>query len=299
MDCKNALLASGGDLAAAEAWILDTARSRLAAKSERFTPEGTLALSLMPRSALLFEINSETDFVGRLEDFQLLALDVAAVAHTRSLVAGPEAFRPPAPADEDGPFFLNPVWTARLQMAAASKPQETVSDAVVKLFMKVGEKMSVRRAVMMRASYPHGAIGSFIQGDGLSRTGTVAALVTLRAHMSLGQPSATGDLQPLADLLAQHVAGTNPKHICLSELPKNEYGKSQDVLEEQMLNIGKEKGLVRDLLLYAGARLKCRVTIDHFVRWRVGEGLPKSTADFATEVAKELKKERNQQQKGP
>jgi translation elongation factor EF-Ts len=79
----------------------------------------------------------------------------------------------------------------------------------------------------------------------------------------------------------------------------NQYGKSQDVLEEQMLNIGKEKGLVRDLLLYAGARLKCRVTIDHFVRWRVGEGLPKSTADFATEVAKELKKERNQQQKGP
>jgi len=226
VDCKNALLASGGDLAAAEAWILDTARSRLAAKSERFTPEGTLALSLMPRSALLFEvhfspppfsillkqptcvqINSETDFVGRLEDFQLLALDVAAVAHTRSLVAGPEAFRPPAPADEDGPFFLNPVWTARLQMAAASKPQETVSDAVVKLFMKVGEKMSVRRAVMMRASYPHGAIGSFIQGDGLSRTGTVAALVTLRAHMSLVPYSRPPAVSVLPDVVGIGLTG--------------------------------------------------------------------------------------------
>ncbi|ELR22777.1 translation elongation factor Ts, putative [Acanthamoeba castellanii str. Neff] len=243
MDCKEALAASAGDPAKAELWLLDKARSRFAKKAERPTTEGTLALALASSEALLLELNSETDFVGRLEGFQKLALDAAAAALAR---AGQVA------ADGQGPHHLDSAWLSALPLGDGTP--KTVGDGVVGLFMQVGENMKARRAVLLRTAGSEGALGTFIQGTGLPHTGTLAALVALQA-----QPSA------------------------------KEVGKEHVVLEQEV-TYGEETGRVRELLEREGAKLGARVSIVHFVRWKVGDGLEKPTTDFAAEVEKELQR---------
>jgi hypothetical protein len=115
---------------------------------------------------------------------------------------------------------------------------KTVGDGVVGLFMQVGENMKVRRGVLLRAPGPNGAVGAFIQGTGLPHTGTLAALVALQAQPSTpvcpslslvitpqvrrvlfvarllvqnGAPVG-GQLLPLANSLAKHIAGTPLSH---------------------------------------------------------------------------------------
>lgn len=283
MDCKEALAASAGDPAKAELWLLDKARSRFAKKAERPTTEGTLALALASSEALLLELNSETDFVGRLEGFQKLALDAAAAALAR---AGQVA------ADGQGPHHLDSAWLSALPLGDGTP--KTVGDGVVGLFMQVGENMKARRAVLLRTAGSEGALGTFIQGTGLPHTGTLAALVALQAQPSQGGGgAAVGEkLVPLANALAKHIAGINPRYLSLEDVPETEakeVGKEHVVLEQEV-TYGEETGRVRELLEREGAKLGARVSIVHFVRWKVGDGLEKPTTDFAAEVEKELQR---------
>ena len=146
MDCKNALNEVGGDVEQAIDWLRKKGLSKAAKKSGRVAAEGLVAIAVEGTKGVVVEVNSETDFVARNEDFQKLARDIAAVA----LKAGTD--------------------DVEAIKAAAYPGGGTVADALTNAIATIGENMTLRRAALV--SVEQGAIGQYVHnavGDGLGK----------------------------------------------------------------------------------------------------------------------------------
>lgn len=280
MDCKAALVATDGDIEAAVDWLRKKGLSKAAKKAGRTAAEGLVAVNVAGLTGVVVEVNAETDFLAKNEQFQALARNIAGVA----LAVGDdvEAIR------------------------AASYPGGgTVQDAIANAIATIGENMTLRRA--SRLSVTEGVIASYLHnvaGEGLGRIGVLVAL------QSAGKAD---ELATLGRQLAMHVAAAKPVALDLAGVDADTLAREKAILAEK--NQGKpahvmdkivESGLksyakeyclldqayihdagksVAQALKEVEGKVGAPVTIAAFARFALGEGIEKEQNDFAAEVA--------------
>ena len=283
MDCKNALSETGGDIEAGIDWLRKKGLSKAAKKSGRIAAEGLVAVAVKGHDAVVIEVNSETDFVARNEEFQSLVRTIAAVAVEKG--ADVEALK--------GTHYPG---------------GGTVADAIANAIATIGENMTFRRAASLQVA--HGVISSYVHNavaDGLGKIGVIVALE------STGD---TGILGALGRQIALHIAAANPTALDSTLLDPAVVARERQILADK--NAGKpasvlekitESGLktyykevclidqvsihadhagksigqvVKDADKAAGAA----VLLKGFHRYALGEGIEKPEGpDFAAEVA--------------
>ncbi len=283
MDCKTALSESNADLEAAVDWLRKKGLSKAAKKSGRIAAEGLIALAVEPLQGVAVELNSETDFVARNEDFQKIARNIAEVA-VKSGLTDAEALK-----------------------AAAYPGGGTVAEAIANGIATIGENLNLRRAASVAVG--QGVIGSYVHTPVADRLGKIGVLVALE---STGK---TDVLAPLARLIALHVAAASPLAVDASGIDPDVIAREKKVLAEK--NAGKpphvlekivESGLktyykevtlleqpsihaehsnktIGQVLKEAEGAAGAPVTLKGFVRYALGEGIEKQETDFAAEVA--------------
>jgi len=281
MDCKSALNEVEGDIEAAIDWLRKKGLSKAAKKSGRIAAEGLVALSVSGTKGVAVEVNSETDFVARNDDFQKLAQNIAGV-----VLAGQTT-------------------DVEALKDAAYPTGGKVAEAIANAIATIGENMTLRRAAEVSVSA--GVIGSYIHNsvaDGLGKIGVLVAL------------ESTGDAAALADVarkIAMHVAAASPVALDAASVDPAVLEREKNVLREK--NAGKpanvlekivESGLktyfkevclidqpfihdpaktIAQVVSEAAKAAGAPVALKGFVRYALGEGIEKQESDFAAEVA--------------
>ena len=281
MDCKKALTETGGDLEAAIDWLRKKGIAKADKKAGRVAAEGLVAMAMNGTTGALVEVNSETDFVARNEEFQ------SAVAEISSLALG-------ASDVED----------------LKSKPTASganVGDFLTNLVGKIGENMSLRRSA--KQSVSKGAVAGYIHNSVADQMGKIGVLVALESE---------GDAAQLNDLgrkIAMHIAATNPLALSVDDLDPavvakeremlaaeaRESGKPENIIEKmvegRMTKFFKESVLTTQMFVMDPDRsiaqviadeskaLGADITLAGYSRMELGEGIEKKEEDFAAEVA--------------
>jgi elongation factor Ts len=205
MDCKTALAETDADIEAAIDWLRKKGLSKAAKKSGRIAAEGLIAIAVAGTDGVLVEVNSETDFVARNDEFQKLARGIAEVALKKGLT-DVEALK-----------------------TAAYPSGGSVNEALANAIATIGENMNLRRAA--RVHVGQGVVGQYVHnalGEGLGKIGVLVGLE------SSGR---TEVLAPLARLIALHVAAASPFAIDASGLDPNVVAREKSVLAEK--NVGR------------------------------------------------------------
>jgi elongation factor Ts len=267
MECKKALAEAGGDMARAEEILRVKLGNKAAKASSRIAAEGIVAIHVEApgKVGAIVEVNCETDFVAKNEEFQAFARELAALVTAR------------APADAAA--------LAALPLGGTSVEAERIA-----LIGKIGENISIRRFARLQAvgrllSYVHG--GSKI-GVLVDLTGGEDTLgKDLAMHIAAAKPrSLRADGVPAEDIarersIAQQKAAESGKPAEIQA--KMTEGAVQKYLKEVTLLgqpfVKDDKLSVEQLLKQKGA------TVNAFVVFVVGEGIEKRADDFAAEVA--------------
>lgn len=284
MDCKKALLETGGELDDAVDWLRKNGLAAAARKVGRVAADGLIGLAVEGRAGAVVEVNAETDFVARNEVFQEFVKTVAALA-LESGAGTPEDLRGVAYPDSG----------------------RTAGEQLTHLITTLGENMILRRVRLCRAD--SGVLASYVHNTlapGLGRIGVLVAVDT----------SADGkELETLAKQLAMHVAAANPQTVSSADLDAAALERERSILGEQARASGKPDDIVEKIiegrlrkfyeqvclldqtfvidgetkvaqvLEAAGKELGSPVAVKEFARFALGEGVEKPDEDFAAEVA--------------
>lgn len=281
MDCKQALNETGGDIDAAVDWLRKKGLSKAAKKAGRVAAEGLIGAIVSGTKGVVVEVNSETDFVARNEQFQGLVKMIGQVA----LDAGSDVEK----------------------IKAAKVGAVTVEAAINDAIATIGENMTLRRAATL--SVNNGVVASYVHNavtDGLGKMGVIVAL------------ESTGKADELAALgrqLAMHVAAANPQALDAAGLDPQVVAREKDVMADKYRQQGKpdamiakivESGLktyykevtlleqafihdsgksVAQAVKEAEGKVGAPIKVAGFVRYALGEGIEKEESDFAAEVA--------------
>ncbi|HEX3913813.1 MAG TPA: translation elongation factor Ts [Steroidobacteraceae bacterium] len=269
MECKKALVETKGDLDAAAELMRRSGLAKADKKAARVAAEGTVAIERSGNDAALVEVNCETDFVARSDEFQSFARVVAVAAL------------------QGAPSSLDDLLKLSFEGSSLDERRRA-------LIAKIGENMAVRRFV--RVSSP-GPLGTYIHG---SRIGSVAALQggdeplarDIAMHVAAANPAFIDAADVPADML-------NKEREILAEQTKGEKkppeiiakmveGRLRKYLAEITLLgqpfIKDEDLTVEKLLKKAGAK------VTMFARYEVGAGIEKKQDDFVGEVMAQVKK---------
>jgi elongation factor Ts len=277
MDCKKALAENGGNLEQAVDWLRKKGLAAAAKKAGRVAAEGLVAVVSADRKGVLLEVNSETDFVARNDQFQGF---VSAAAQQALNAADIEA----------------------LKNAKLSDGQ-TVAEKLTHLVATIGENMNLRR--MAAVSVKDGVVATYMHNATVPNMGKIGVLVGLES---------TGDKAKLAALgkqIAMHVAAANPSALDIKSVSQAELDRERSVLSEQARASGKPEEIIAKMVegrlrkyyedvvlleqLYvidgesrvkqviekAAKEIGAPVTITGFARMALGEGIAKEQADAA------------------
>jgi elongation factor Ts len=281
MDCKAALGETQGDLESAVDWLRKKGLAKAAKKAGRVAAEGLIGVAVAARKGVVVEVNSETDFVARNEQFQGLVRMIAGIALD--------------------------VGTDVAKIEAAKVGDVTVKDAINSAIATIGENMTLRRAAQV--SVVAGAIGNYIHNsvtEGLGKIGVIVALES-SGHAD--------ELVALGRLVAMHIAASNPQAVDATGLDPQVVAREKDILADKFRAQGKpeativkivESGLktfykeaclldqpyihdpdktVAQALKDAEAKVGGAIKVAGFVRYALGEGIDRPDDDFASEVA--------------
>ncbi len=281
MDCKAALGETSGDLEAAVDWLRKKGLSKAAKKADRLAAEGLIGVALDHAKGVVVEVNSETDFVARNDQFQGLVKMIAQVA----LGVG---------ADLDA-------------IKAAKVGSMTIADAIASTIATIGENMSLRRAALL--SVGKGVVASYVHNQVSEGLGKIGVLVALE---SAGK---TAELATFGRMVAMHVAASSPLAVDAAGLDPSVIRREKDILADKFRAQGKpenviekivESGLktfykevclldqpfihepdksVAQALKEIEAKVGASIKITGYVRYELGEGIERGGNDFAAEVA--------------
>ncbi|HHW67387.1 MAG: elongation factor Ts [Epulopiscium sp.] len=285
MDCKKALSEANGDMDKAVEILREKGLAKAAKKAGRIAAEGLVAnyISEDGKVGALVEVNSETDFVAKNEEFKTFAAQVAKqAAMTKTTTI------------ED---FKNEAW-----LLDSSK---TVEDVLTEKISVIGENLNIRRFVKFETET--GVIVSYIHGGG-----RIGVLVELASQ------NTSDKVKEAAKDIAMQIAAANPQYITKDEIPADFIEKEREILKQQALNEGKPANIVEKMIegrLAKNLKELClvdqqfikdpditvakylegvskevgtNVTIKAFARYETGEGLEKKEENFAEEVAKQM-----------
>ena len=283
LDCKKALVESEGDIEAAGEWLRKKGLAAAAKKSGRVTAEGLVGLRTDGARGALVEVNAETDFVARNENFQAF---VGAAADVALRVGGD---------------------MTALKAAEYPDDARTVEGELTNLIATVGENMTLRRSVGL--SVEEGVVASYMHNSAAPGLGKIGVLVGMK---SAAEPEA---LQQLGKQVAMHVAASSPRAVTAEDLDAGTVEKEREILREQAAGSGKPPEIVEkmiegrlrkfyeDVVLMnqtwvidgeskvskvidaAAKKLGAPIEIAGFVRYQLGEGIERKEGDFAAEVA--------------
>lgn len=200
MDCKRALDESKGDMEAAIDWLRNKGLAAAAKKSGRVAAEGLVAVAGNGREAAVVELNSETDFVARNDQFQAL---VEAVAQ-QAISAGDDVEKLKA-----------------AKMASGKTVAESVTDAVA----TIGENMTLRRSAKL--SVAQGVVATYVHGAVKAGLGKIGVLVALESAGDAAK------LEALGKQLAMHIAASNPQYMSLENIPADAKAREQEVAKQK------------------------------------------------------------------
>jgi elongation factor Ts len=281
MDCKAALGETQGDLESAVDWLRKKGLSKAAKKAGRVAAEGLIGIAVAGKKGVVVEVNSETDFVARNEQFQGLVRMIAGIA----LDVGPDVEK----------------------IKAAKVGDVTANDAINSAIATIGENMTLRRAAGL--SVAAGAIGSYVHNSVTEGLGKIGVIVALE---SSGRPD---ELIALGRQLAMHVAASKPQAVDPSGLDPKVVEREKDILADKFRAQGKpeamitkivESGLktfykevclldqpyihddektVAQALKNAEDKVGGPIKVTGFVLYALGEGIDRPDGDFASEVA--------------
>ena len=268
MECKKALTEAGGDPAKAEELLRIRSGAKASKAASRIAAEGVIGLHVAPdaKTAALVEVNCETDFVAKNEDFRAFAAEVATLAA------------------RDNPADV-PALAAKTLASG-----ETVESRRATLVQKIGENMTIRRFARVvakgrLASYVHGGkIGVLVDVTG----GQDALGKDLAMHVAASKPMAVTPDQVPVDIVE--------KERAIAAARAAESGKPADIVKK-MVEGAVAKYLSEVTLLAqpfvkgdgkqtVGQLVKAQAAVvNGFVLFVVGEGIEKKKDDFAAEVA--------------
>ena len=281
MDCKQALTENNGDMQAAIDWLRKKGLSKAAKKAGRVAAEGLIGAITSGTKGVVIEVNSETDFVARNEQFQGLVKMVAQVA----LSVGADVEK----------------------IKAAKVGSVTVETAISDAIATIGENMTLRRAASLEVS--KGIVASYIHNAVLDGAGKMGVIVALESG------GKTDELAVLGRQIAMHVASTNPAAIDPSGVDPAVVKREKDILADKFRQQGKPEAMIEKItesglktfykeqtlleqafifddkksvgqaLKEAEGKVGAPVKITGFVRYALGEGIEKAESDFAAEVA--------------
>ena len=268
MECKKALVETGGDLDAAAEHLRKSGQAKADKKASRVAADGRIVVAAEGNKAVIVEVNSETDFVAKDENFMAFSDAVAAAA----LAAG--------------------TTDVEALSAEALPDGRTVELARTELISKVGENIGVRRIAIVEsdsvlASYTHGArIGAVVALDG----GDEVLARDIAMHVAASNPTCIDETGVPAETLE------NEKRILTEQALDS--GKPAEIVEKMVLGrINKflkeitlvGQPFVKDPDVSVGKLLKgAGATVSAFVRFEVGEGIEKKQENFADEVMKKI-----------
>jgi elongation factor Ts len=267
MECKKALAEAGGDLVKAEEILRVKLGSKASKAAARIAAEGVVAVNLDGTVGAIVEVNSETDFVAKNEDFLKFAADLAALVAQK-----------------------NPADVAAL--SALPLGGGTVESTRTALVGKIGENMAIRRFARLQAK---GQLANYVHGGSkigvlLDVTGGDAQLAKdLAMHIAASKPKSLDASGVSADLLdaERRIAVEKAREAGKPEamLEKIAEGTVQKFLKEITL-LGQVFVKAEDGKQTIEQLLKARgATVNGFVLYVVGEGIEKKQSDFAAEVA--------------
>ncbi len=281
MDCKKALTEANGDMTAALDWLRTKGLAAAAKKSSRTAAEGLVGIAVNGTSGAAVEVNSETDFVAKNDQFQGFVRDVTFVA----LEIGDDL----------------------AAIKAASLGPKTVEEVLTNNIATIGENQSLRRAKRLTVS--SGAVVPYIHNQAAPGLGKIGVLVALESEAD------DATLQALGKQLAMHIAaafplalnedGLDPEIVAreraIATEKAAESGKPADIVAKMVdgaiAKYRKENALVSQLLVMDGKTKISDVVanaakaagkpieLKDYVRFQLGEGIEKEASDFAAEVA--------------
>ncbi|MGN6682522.1 MAG: translation elongation factor Ts [Devosia sp.] len=283
MDCKKALEETAGDMEAAVDWLRTRGLAKAAKKAGRVAAEGLVGVAHEGTRAAIVEVNSETDFVARNDQFQGIVGNVAKLAVE---AAG------------------NVEKLAEMPFPGTGR---SVAAELTDAIAKIGENMNLRRSAVVEVK--DGVIGSYVHNTvkpGLGKLGVIVGL------------ESTGDKNVLAGLgkqLAMHIANTNPASVSSDDIDPAVVAKEREIYTEQAKESGKPaeviakmvegrvrkffeeatllaqtfvidgESKVKDIVAKAEKEAGAPIKVTKFVRYALGEGIDKQESDFAAEVA--------------
>ncbi len=280
MDAKNALVENNGDIEAATDWLRTKGLAKAAKKSSRTAAEGLVSIATNGKTGVVVEVNSETDFVARNEEFQEF---VRAVTEKAAGVDNVDAL---------------------LSADMGGKP---VSENLTDKIAKIGEHMTIRR--MTKLSVNDGVVVGYMHNSVAPNLGKIGVLIALES---------TGDkakLEALGKQIAMHAAAAFPQFLKREDVDASTLEREKNVLREQALSEGKPAEIVEKMLegrvrkfyeeivlleqdfvmnpdvkinklLEESAKdVGAPVALTAYARIQLGEGIEKEEVDFAAEVA--------------
>ncbi len=273
MDCKKALQEANGNMDDAITWLREKGISKAAKKAERIAAEGLTEGASIDNSAVIFEVNSETDFVAKNEEFQNFVKKLRKTLVDANVKTMEEA-----------------------KALTLEDTEETIGEAIVNLTAKIGEKISFRRFEIVKKT------DSQVFGIYSHMGGKITSLVVLE-----------GANEDVARDVAMHAAAMRPQYLNKDEVPSDVLSKEQEIMKEQLLNEGKPEDRISQILVgktnkfYEEVCLENQIfikaenketvgkyvsnnggSIVKMIRYEVGEGMEKREENFAEEVAKQI-----------
>ncbi len=281
MDCKGALAETKGDIEAAIDLLRKKGLAKAAKKGGRIAADGLIGLATSSGRGAVVEVNSETDFVARGDQFQAFVRKVSAIA-------------------------LKTDGNLERLLAAPFPDGGTTAEALSNLIGKLGENMAIRRSAGLSAS--PGVVASYVHNATGPDLGKIGVLVALESTADATK------LMALGKQLAMHVAAASPLALSIADVPAEVVARERAIYSDQARESGKPENVIEKMvegrlrkfyeeqvllsqvfvidgetpvgkvLENAAKELGAQVQIKNFVRFQVGEGIDKPTTDFAAEV---------------
>ncbi|GAA0612299.1 translation elongation factor Ts [Virgibacillus siamensis] len=275
MDCKKALQETDGDIDKAVDFLREKGMAKAAKKADRIAAEGSAYIEVAGNTAALIEVNCETDFVTKNDQFKELLSELGKHIVTQK-----------------------PETTEETLQQKLHGTGDTVEHYINSVVAKIGEKISLRRFALVDKT-DNDAFGAY-----LHMGGQIGVLTLLEG---------TTDEQVAKDI-AMHIAAVNPRYVSRDAVSEEEVDREREVLKTQALNEGKPEHIVekmvegrlgkffeeiclleQNFVKDPDQKVKKYVSdkgasVKSFNRFEVGEGMEKREENFAEEVKSQMKK---------
>ena len=286
MDTKNALTEAQGNMEEATKILRKKGLAAAGKKAGRVTAEGVVQEHVSGNTGVLVEVNCETDFVGRNENFRNFAGEVSKVI-VQSKATSVEQ-------------LLSEKWPGK---------NETVQQRVAEMIATIKENITIRRFVRYEAP-ANASLGTYIHGGG-----KIGVMVELLAQSG----TKSSKLEDVARDIAMHVAAAEPRFLSRTDVTQKDLdtereiardaaaksGKPENIVEKMVTGkmdkfygeaclleqpyIRDDKSTVTQYLDKQGKEAGCKYLVTRFTRYKLGEGIEKGPTDFAGEVASYMK----------